>query len=45
LILRAVITAIALAAWFWTQSLLGARPLPATGIGDGLHQLTSPINT
>lgn len=45
LILRAVITAIALTAWFWTQSLIGARPLPAAGIGDGLHDLTAPINT
>jgi hypothetical protein len=44
-IVRAVITAIALAAWFWTQSLLGARPLPSAGIGDGLHELTAPINT
>ncbi len=43
-IFRAVITAVVLCAWFWTQSLLGARPLPASGIGDGLHQLTSPIN-
>lgn len=43
-VVRAVITAIALAAWFWTQSLLGARPLPADGIGDGLHQLTAPLN-
>lgn len=44
LILRAVVTAVALAAWFWTQSLLGARPLPTAGLGDGLHQLTSPVN-
>ena len=45
LIVRAVITAIALTVWFWTQSLIGARPLPAAGIGDALHDLTAPINS
>jgi hypothetical protein len=44
LIFRVVVTAAALALWFWTQSLLGARQLPPTGIGDGLHQLTAPLN-
>ena len=34
----------ALAVWFWTQSLLGARHAPPAGIGDGLHQLTAPLN-
>ncbi|HLK05501.1 MAG TPA: phosphatase PAP2-related protein [Candidatus Acidoferrum sp.] len=42
---RILLTAIALLIWFYTQSLLGARPLPSSGIGDGLHQLTSPLNT
>lgn len=42
---RAVITVVALAVWFYTQSLIGARPLPATGIGDELHQLTATWNT
>jgi len=41
---RVVITAIALVVWFYTQSLLGARPLPTIGIGDGLHQLTAGLN-
>jgi len=31
--------------WFWTQSLLGARPAPAAGIGDWLHDLTAGINS
>ena len=44
LLRRLVVTALALAVWFWTQSLLGARVLPASGIGDGLHALTAPIN-
>jgi len=44
LIFRVVITALALTVWFWTQSLLGARHVPPAGIGDGLHQLTAPLN-
>lgn len=42
---RTLITAVALGIWFYSQSLLGARPLPTTGIGDGLHRLTAPLNT
>jgi hypothetical protein len=44
LILRIGVTVLTLATWFWTQSLLGARALPVSGIGDGLHQLTAPAN-
>ena len=44
LALRVAITAAALAAWFWTQSLIGAKPLPAQGLGDGLHTLLAPLN-
>jgi len=42
--LRIGITVLALAVWFWTQSLIGARPLPESGIGDGLHLLSAPLN-
>ena len=42
---RIVITSVALLIWFYTQRLLGARPLPAQGIGDGLHQLTAKWNS
>jgi hypothetical protein len=42
---RIVITAVALVIWFYTQSLIGARPVPAQSIGDGLHQLTAGWNT
>jgi hypothetical protein len=42
--LRVALTAGALAIWFWTQSLIGARSLPASGIGDGLHSLTAGWN-
>ena len=41
---RIALTAAALVVWFWTQSLIGARPLPASGIGDGLLSLTAPLN-
>jgi hypothetical protein len=44
LVLRAGTTAVALAAWFWTQSLIGARPLPVSGIGDWTHAVTSSAN-
>jgi hypothetical protein len=41
---RIRITAAALAFWFWTQSLIGARRLPAQGIGDSLHVVTAWLN-
>jgi hypothetical protein len=41
---RILIAFAALATWFWTQSLLGARRSPAEAIGDGLHRLTAPAN-
>ena len=45
LILRAVVTILAIGVWFWTQSLIGARALPSSGIGDGLHTLTAGLNS
>ena len=39
LLLRLMVTGIVLALWFWTQSLIGARAAPASGIGDALHGL------
>ena len=41
---RLIVTAIALLIWFWTQSLIGARGVPANAIGDRLQDLTSPLN-
>jgi len=41
---RVVLTALALVVWFWTQSLIGAKALPASGLGDGLHLLLAPLN-
>jgi len=34
-----------LALWFWTQSLIGARTAPTSGIGDALHNLTAGLNS
>jgi hypothetical protein len=45
LIRRIALTAIALVIWFWTQSLLAKRALPASGIGDALHTLTAGLNS
>ena len=42
--LRLVVTAAALALWFWTQSLIGARGFPENGIGDRIHELTGAGN-
>ena len=44
LAIRVIITTAALVIWFWTQSLIGARPAPANGIGDGLQTVTAPLN-
>jgi len=39
------LTAVVLALWFWTQSLIGGRTVPASGIGDALHNLTAGLNS
>jgi membrane-associated phospholipid phosphatase len=44
LAVRILITVIALIIWFWTQSLLGARDSRSAPVGDGLHELTAPLN-
>jgi hypothetical protein len=45
LLLRLVLTAVVLALWFWTQSMIGARTPPAAGLGDALHNLTAGLNS
>src|ERR1700687_1446777 len=45
LLLRLLVSGIVLALWFWTQSLIGARTAPASGIGDALHNLTAGLNS
>jgi hypothetical protein len=44
LAVRVALTAAALAIWFWTQSLIGARGVPASGIGDRIQTITAPAN-
>jgi hypothetical protein len=41
---RIGLTVVAIGLWFWTQSLIGSRALPAAGIGDGMHTLTAGLN-
>ncbi|MGB8474141.1 MAG: phosphatase PAP2-related protein [Candidatus Acidiferrum sp.] len=45
LIRRLVLTALALGIWFWTQSLIAQRAIPASGVGDELHTLTAGLNS
>jgi hypothetical protein len=42
--IRLAVTTVALILWFWTQSLIGARP-PGAGIGDQLHNATASANS
>lgn len=42
--MRFVLTAITLGIWFWTQSLIARRAVPASGVGDALHTLTAGLN-
>ena len=39
-----VSAAIAITLWFGTQSLISKRSPPSSGIGDGLHVLSAPLN-
>jgi hypothetical protein len=41
---RLLLVCAGIAAWLWTQSLLGARPAPGDRIGDGLHEWSAPVN-
>jgi len=45
LLLRFLVTGIVLVLWFWTQSLIGARTVPTSGIGDAVHNLTAGLNS
>ena len=41
---RALLVAMGLAVWFWTQSLIGQRAISGQTIGDELHVLTAPVH-
>jgi hypothetical protein len=43
-ILRGILVAAALGAWFWTQARLGRRAFPEGRIGDLVLDFTEPIN-
>ena len=45
LLWRFLISGTVLALWFWTQTLIGSRVAPATGLGDALHNLTAGFNS
>jgi hypothetical protein len=42
--IRALLVVLGLAAWFWTQSLIGQRVVSGQAIGDELHVLTAPAH-
>ena len=44
-LLRLLVTGAVLTLWFWTQSLLGARPAPGSGISDTVHNMTAGLNS
>jgi hypothetical protein len=41
---RLTLVVLGLAAWFWTQSLIGQRTISGQAIGDELHVLTAPVH-
>ncbi len=41
---RAVLIALSLAAWFWSQRLIGRRQAPTGNLGDGLHDLSAGLH-
>ena len=42
--LRALLVAIGLVAWFWTQAWIARRGFPEGRIGDRVHDLTAPLH-
>ena len=43
-VVRISVIALALAEWFWTQSLIGRRDVQGNALGDALHELSRPWN-
>jgi hypothetical protein len=43
--MRAAITIVAVLLWFGSQSLLGSRTVPTSGLDDKLHDWTAPVNS
>ena len=44
LLIRIVLAAAGVGAWFGTQALIGAKPVPTSGIVDRLQLLSAPLN-
>ena len=42
--LRALLVAVGLVAWFWTQAWIARRGFPEGRIGDLIHDLTAPLH-
>ena len=42
-LVKCLLMAAGLGAWFWTQAWLARRPLPS-GLQDRVHELTAPVN-
>ena len=43
-LLRALLVAAGLGAWFWTQALIAKRSFPDGRIGDALHDVLAPLH-
>ncbi len=43
-LLKCLVIAAGLGAWFWTQAWLARRPFPSGGLQDRVHDLTQPVN-
>ena len=44
LVIRVLLAAVGVGAWFGTQALIGAKPVPTSGIVDRLQLLSAPLN-
>ena len=43
-LVKCVVIAAGLGAWFWTQAWIGRRPLANGGLQDRVHDLTAPLH-
>jgi PAP2 superfamily C-terminal len=44
LLLKCLVIAAGIGAWFWTQAWIARRPFPEGGLQDRVHDLTEPLN-
>ena len=43
-LLKCLLIAGGLAAWYWTQAWIARRPFPSGGLQDRVHDVTAPLN-